>query len=75
MSAMRLLEVRDLVKTYAGKSGPVHAVKGISFTINKGQCVGLVGESGCGKSTTSEILVRLIDATSGEVIFDGDDIA
>ena len=70
-----LLEVRDLNKIYAGKSGPVHAVKGISFTINQGQCVGLVGESGCGKSTTSEILVRLMDATSGEIIFDGDDIA
>jgi peptide/nickel transport system ATP-binding protein len=70
-----LLEVRDLVKTYAGKSGPVHAVKGISFMVKHGQCVGLVGESGCGKSTTSEILVRLIDATSGEIIFDGEDIA
>lgn len=70
-----VMEVRDLTKTYAGKSGPVYAVKGISFTINQGQCVGLVGESGCGKSTTSEILVRLMDATSGQVIFDGDDIA
>lgn len=70
-----LLEVRDLVKTYAGKSGPVHAVRGISFSINQGQCVGLVGESGCGKSTTSEILVRLMDATSGAVLFDGEDIA
>jgi len=70
-----LLEVRNLTKTYAGKAGPVQAVKGISFTINQGQCVGLVGESGCGKSTTSEILVRLMDATGGEVIFDGDDIA
>ncbi len=70
-----LVEVRDLVKTYAGKSGAVHAVKGISFTVNQGQCVGLVGESGCGKSTTSEILVRLMDATSGEVFFDGEDIA
>lgn len=70
-----LLEVRNLTKTYAGKSGPVHAVKGISFKINQGQCVGLVGESGCGKSTTSEILVRLMDATGGEIIFDGYDIA
>src|SRR6056297_1966727 len=70
-----LVEVRDLVKTYQGKSGPVHAVKGISFTIKDGQSVGLVGESGCGKSTTSEILVRLMDATSGEIIFDGEDIA
>ncbi len=70
-----LIEVRDLVKTYAGKSGPVHAVKNISFTINKGQCVGLVGESGCGKSTTSEMLVRLLDVTSGQIIFNGEDIA
>ena len=70
-----LIEVRDLVKTYAGKSGPVHAVKNISFTVNKGQCVGLVGESGCGKSTTSEMLVRLFDVTSGQIIFNGEDIA
>jgi peptide/nickel transport system ATP-binding protein len=70
-----LIEVRDLVKTYVGKSGPVHAVKNISFTVNKGQCVGLVGESGCGKSTTSEMLVRLLDVTSGQIIFNGEDIA
>ncbi|MFK7752575.1 MAG: dipeptide ABC transporter ATP-binding protein [Sedimentitalea sp.] len=70
-----LVEVRNLTKTYAGKSGPVYAVKGISFRINQGQCVGLVGESGCGKSTTSEILVRLMDATDGEIVFDGADIA
>lgn len=70
-----LLEVRNLTKTYKGKSGPVHAVKGISFDIKEGQSVGLVGESGCGKSTTSEILVRLMDATSGEIVFDGQDIA
>ena len=70
-----LLEVRDLVKTYHGKSGPVQAVKGISFSILEGQSVGLVGESGCGKSTISEILVRLMDATSGEILFDGQDIA
>lgn len=70
-----LLEVRDLVKTFQGKSGPVHAVKGITFSIKQGQSVGLVGESGCGKSTTSEILVRLMDATSGEILFDGQDIA
>lgn len=75
ISDQPLVEVRDLVKTYAGKSGPVHAVKGISFTVNKSQCVGLVGESGCGKSTTSEMLVRLMDATSGQIIFDGNDIA
>jgi len=70
-----LLDVQNLVKTYQGKSGPVQAVRGISFRVNEGQSVGLVGESGCGKSTTSEILVRLMDATSGAILFDGQDIA
>ena len=70
-----LVEVRNLTKTYRGKSGPVHAVKGISFTIKQGQSVGLVGESGCGKSTTSEILVRLMDATGGDILFEGENIA
>ncbi|MEM9097215.1 MAG: ABC transporter ATP-binding protein [Pseudomonadota bacterium] len=69
-----LVQVRDLVKTYQGKSGPVHAVKGISFDIKQGQSVGLVGDSGCGKSTTSEILVRLLDPTSGSILFDGQEI-
>ncbi len=69
-----LLEVVDLVKTYPGKSGPVHAVKGINFTIREGQSVGLVGESGCGKSTTSAMLVRLLDPTSGAIVFDGHEI-
>ena len=73
--ARALVQVRDLVKTYPGKSGPVHAVKGISFTIREGQSVGLVGESGCGKSTTSSMLVRLLDVTSGDILFDGFDIA
>jgi len=70
-----LLEVRDLVKTYPGKAGPVQAVKGISFDIKAGQSLGLVGESGSGKSTTSEMVVRLQDPTSGNILFDGQDIA
>ncbi|SDX41399.1 peptide/nickel transport system ATP-binding protein [Albimonas donghaensis] len=70
-----LLEVRDLVKTFAGKSGPVHAVRGVSFDVKKGQSVGLVGESGCGKSTTSSMVVRLLDPTSGEIRFEGTDLA
>lgn len=74
MGSRALLEVVDLVKTYPGKSGPVHAVKGISFTIREGQSVGLVGESGCGKSTTSSMLVRLLDPTSGAIVFDGQEI-
>ncbi|MEM9043632.1 MAG: ABC transporter ATP-binding protein [Pseudomonadota bacterium] len=69
-----LVKVQNLVKTYEGKSGPVHAVKGISFDIKQGQSVGLVGESGCGKSTTSEILVRLLDPTAGQILFNGEDI-
>lgn len=70
-----LIEVLDLVKTYPGRSGPVQAVKGISFTIKAGQSLGLVGESGSGKSTTSEMVVRLQDPTSGNILFDGQDIA
>lgn len=70
-----LLQVVDLTKTFESKSGPVHAVKGISFEIKAGQSVGLVGESGSGKSTTSEMIVRLQDPTSGQILFDGQDIA
>ena len=50
------------------------AVDGISFTIKRGESVGLVGESGCGKSTTSMMVMRLLDPTSGSVVFDGEDI-
>jgi len=70
-----LVEVQELEKTFRGKSGPVRAVKGISFTIREGQSVGLVGESGCGKSTTSSMLVRLLDPTSGRILFRGQDLA
>jgi len=70
-----LLQVQELVKTYPGKAGPVQAVKGISFDVRAGQSVGLVGESGCGKSTTSEMIVRLLDPTSGRILFDGTDLA
>jgi len=50
------------------------AVDGISFVINRGESVGLVGESGCGKSTTSTMIMRLIDQTDGAIVFDGEDI-
>ena len=75
LAGQALLEVRNLTKTYQGKSGPVHAVKGVSFDIKQGQSVGLVGESGSGKSTISEILVRLMDPSGGEIIFAGQDVA
>lgn len=75
ISGDNLLEVRNLVKTFAGKSGAVHAVRDVSFSLKRGETLGLVGESGCGKSTTSSMIVRLLDPTSGQIIFNGEDLA
>ncbi|MGY9063449.1 MAG: dipeptide ABC transporter ATP-binding protein [Rhodospirillales bacterium] len=85
-----LLEVIDLVKEFPQRNentsilswfnkndeeeSAFRAVDGISFTLKRGESLGLVGESGCGKSTTSSIITRLLDATSGDVIFDGENI-
>ena len=71
-----LLEVRDLVKQFParGDSPAFRAVDGISFTVHEGESLGLVGESGCGKSTTSAMVMRLTDPTSGSILFDGADI-
>ena len=69
-----LMEVKNLKKYFQTKKGPLHAVDDISFTINKGETLGLVGESGCGKSTTGRVVLKLIEATAGEVIFNGEDI-
>ncbi|WP_245848475.1 dipeptide ABC transporter ATP-binding protein [Actibacterium ureilyticum] len=66
-----LLSVRDVTKTYAGKSGPVDALRGVSFDLPQGGCLGLVGESGSGKSTVSSIIARLQDASGGDVLFQG----
>ncbi|MGW0227008.1 ABC transporter ATP-binding protein [Actinopolymorpha singaporensis] len=81
--AAPLLEVRDLVKHFPVRStgvvrrvvGQVQAVDGVSFTVGRGESLGLVGESGCGKSTTGRLITRLLDPTSGEVRFEGTDIS
>ncbi|WP_254542958.1 ABC transporter ATP-binding protein [Halomarina pelagica] len=73
-----LVEVNDLKTYYEGGgllgSQPVKAVDGVTFRIERGETLGLVGESGCGKTTLGRTLVRLEEATDGEVLFDGEDI-
>lgn len=69
-----LLEVKDLKKYFETPAGTLHAVDGLSFRLEKGKTLGVVGESGCGKSTTGRAILRLQDPTSGEVIFEGRDI-
>ena len=69
-----LLEVKDLKKYFKTKKGMLHAVDGVSFTIERGKTLGIVGESGCGKSTTGRSILRLIEPTSGTVLLEGKDI-
>ena len=75
-----LLEVRNLVKhfpVHTGFRGPtlsVKAVDGVSFTLNRGETLGLVGESGCGKTTTGRCVLQLERPTSGEVVFEGTEL-
>ena len=77
MSNEALLQVRNLTKHFEikrgffwGEAAKVHAVDSVSFDLLRGETLGLVGESGCGKSTTGRLILRLIEPTSGEVIFD-----
>jgi peptide/nickel transport system ATP-binding protein/oligopeptide transport system ATP-binding protein len=76
-----LVEVRDLVKHFPVRGGvlqrtigQVQAVDGVSFDVRRGETLGLVGESGCGKTTVGRLLLRLIDPTSGTIAFDGVDL-
>jgi peptide/nickel transport system ATP-binding protein len=69
-----LISVRDLEKTFASSAGPVQAVDGVSFDLAAGETVGLVGESGCGKSTVGRCILRLLEPTSGTITFDGQPI-
>jgi peptide/nickel transport system ATP-binding protein len=81
-AAEPLVRVRDLVKhfpltrgiVFQRKVGAVRAVDGVSLEIRRGETLGLVGETGCGKSTTARLIMRLLDASSGEIVFDGRDI-
>jgi len=69
-----LLEVEGLTKYFNTPAGLLHAVDGVSFKIERGKTLGIVGESGCGKSTTGRTILKLIEPTAGKIIFDGQDI-
>ena len=69
-----ILEVKNLKKHFKSPKGTVHAVDGLSFTLEKGKTLGIVGESGCGKSTTGRVILHLLEATDGTVLFEGKDV-
>ncbi len=69
-----ILQVKDLKKYFKTPKGQLCAVDGVNFTIGKGRTLGVVGESGCGKSTLGRTIVGLLEATSGQIIFEGTDI-
>ena len=71
---MALLEVKHLKKYFDVAAGTNHAVDDVSFSIEKGHTMGVVGESGCGKSTLGRTIIRLLDATDGQVLLNGEDI-
>ena len=69
-----ILEVQNLTKYFSTPAGQLHAVDGVSFSIEEGKTLGIVGESGCGKSTTGRTILKLIEPTSGRILFNGQDI-
>jgi oligopeptide/dipeptide ABC transporter ATP-binding protein len=83
MAPEPIIQVRDLVKHFPIKKGiilsrqvgAVRAVDGVSFDVHRGETLGIVGESGCGKSTTARLITRLLDPTSGSILYEGRDIA
>ena len=78
MTKETMVKIENLVKYFpvaGNRKAKVHAVDGISFEIKKGETLGLVGESGCGKSTTAKTIIRMYDPTAGKIIIDGQDIS
>lgn len=73
-NAKHLLEVNGLKKYFKTKRGMLHAVDDVTFTIDRGKTLGVVGESGCGKSTTGRAILRLLEPTGGQVLFEGQDL-
>jgi len=69
-----ILEVKNLKKYFKTARGMLHAVDDVSFTIERGKTLGIVGESGCGKSTTGRAILKLLEPTAGQIIFEGQDI-
>ena len=69
-----LLEVKNLKKYFNTPKGLLHAVDDVNFSIREGKTLGVVGESGCGKSTTGRVILRLLEATDGEILFEGKNI-
>ena len=74
MRMENLLEVKNLKKYFKTPQGDLHAVDDVTFSLKRGQTLGVVGESGCGKSTLGNVIVGLLPATSGQVYFDGKEI-
>ena len=69
-----LMQIKDLKKYFKTPKGWLHAVDGVNLKINKGTTLGLVGESGCGKTTLGRVIIRLLEPTSGEVLYNGENI-
>ena len=71
----KLLEVNNLATHFFTEEGIVKAVNGITYHLDEGEILGLVGESGCGKSTVGRVIMRLLDPTAGEIRLKGEDIS
>ena len=69
-----ILETKHLKKYFRTSRGDLHAVDDINISIERGKTLGVVGESGCGKSTLGRVILRLLEATEGEILFEGQDL-